>query len=513
LRREKKIYDFNIRSVQSRLVSALKRGTDGATRGSTLADLIAATGLPRYQAEQGIKHVCNEYRGHLKVTESGEILYYFPHGMRSTVRGFVPRAKRFLRRLLTATAKVLSFLFKVWIMIMLVGYFLLFLALLLVALIASVVVVVGRGGRDSRSRGGGVFSFYFVVRILELFLWIWLYSGAGSYRKPRNRGRPLHRSVFAYVFGDRDPADEWEESQKKYLIHSIRSMKGVVTLEELMVLTGLNPLDAQRYMNRLLLEQEGEPSVTDEGTLIYLFPSLLRSGRESIEAAGKSPLMNPQRRMPVPFNSNEAKTNRWITFFNGFNVLFSSYFLYFAVTNPQPVMEIVRGVQRLHVDFVYLYHFLTGLLSSLNIEPAVMIIFIALGIVPLAFSVFFFLIPSALKSRNEKNNDTIRRENIRKSVYFHVLSNPDGVEAREIRSTQAEDSLERSGSRDQLVADILDELAAFKAGLIEEKEDGTYIYRFPDLERELKDVEVYRRSLDLKQFELGETVFDSGEDE
>jgi hypothetical protein len=142
-----------------------------------------------------------------------------------------------------------------------------------------------------------------------------------------------------------------------------------------------------------------------------------------------------------------------------------------------------------------------------------MIIFIALGIVPLAFSVFFFLIPSALKSRNEKNNDTIRRENIRKSVYFHVLSNPDGVEAREIRSTQAEDSLERSGSRDQLVADILDELAAFKAGLIEEKEDGTYIYRFPDLERELKDVEVYRRSLDLKQFELGETVFDSGEDE
>ena len=49
--------------------------------------MISGTSLPKYQVEQAAKVALDEYAGRLKVTESGELLYYFPGGMRSTVHG------------------------------------------------------------------------------------------------------------------------------------------------------------------------------------------------------------------------------------------------------------------------------------------------------------------------------------------------------------------------------------------------------------------------------------------
>ena len=75
-----KVYDFPLAKVEDQLVSFLKQ-----KRGeSTVADMIAGTGLPKYQVEQAAKAALDEYAGRLKVTESGELLYYFPDGMRST---------------------------------------------------------------------------------------------------------------------------------------------------------------------------------------------------------------------------------------------------------------------------------------------------------------------------------------------------------------------------------------------------------------------------------------------
>jgi hypothetical protein len=45
--------------------------------------------------------------------------------------------------------------------------------------------------------------------------------------------------------------------------------------------------------------------------------------------------------------------------------------------------------------------------------------------------------------------------------------------------------------------------------LVKEKE-GTFAYKFPELERQIADLEDYRRKIDLKSFEVGKTIFDSG---
>jgi hypothetical protein len=109
----------------AKLVTALKklprRPAGDGLRGRSAADLSAATALPLETVRELLPRAADEFRGRLEVTSSGEILYSFPGGFASRYRGFsvfvaraLEKAGRFFR-----AAGVL--LFKVWIMVMLVG--------------------------------------------------------------------------------------------------------------------------------------------------------------------------------------------------------------------------------------------------------------------------------------------------------------------------------------------------------------------------------------------------------
>ena len=109
--REKKVYEFSMPKVKSQVVTALRR----RNRQATVADLMAQTTLPKFQVEEAMKVILNEYYGQLRVTESGEVLYYFPEGMRNRVKGLGPSLRRAARSVGRVAGKVLSFLFKIWI--------------------------------------------------------------------------------------------------------------------------------------------------------------------------------------------------------------------------------------------------------------------------------------------------------------------------------------------------------------------------------------------------------------
>ena len=506
----KKVYEFNLGRVKTKIVRVLKQRRNE----STVADLISATALPKFQVEQAVKVVADEYRGHLRVTEFGDIFYYFPYGMRSTVRGFGPRFKHLVRAILKAVGRFFSVFFKVWIMVMLIGYFLLFVGILILAVVASIAASLsGRGGSRRTSSGGGLFSLFFVMRVFQIFAWIWLSSGTGSYRQRRLRGRIrgqgrlLHRSAFAYVFGEEDLNKDWQEKEKRYISRFIRGRKGVLTREELMVITGRNPEQTQQLLNQLLVEWEGEPSVTENGTLVYLFPELLRSREAELEGDSRLPLLNPDRKSPHPFNNNPKKTNRWIGFFNTFNILFSGYFLYLGAVNPAPVYEIVKRALRLKVDFAYLYHLVHGFLESIGVQTPASLIWIALGAVPLIFSLLFFLIPVIRRAFQKKQNELIKQENFRKNIHFHVLGNTDLVDPKDISPYAPEETPSKAEAFKQ---SVLDELTAAVSGNVEAAEDGHTVYHFPVLGRELRDVRTYRTAIDLSDSLPGKTVFDTG---
>jgi hypothetical protein len=508
----RKVYDFPMERVEGQLVSFLKRRRNE----STIADMIAGTGLPKYQVERAARVALDEYAGQLKVTESGELLYSFPSGMRSTKRGFGPAARRFLKSFLSAAARVLSFLFKIWIVVMLVGYFLVFVALVVLAVVASMAASAAgsrdRGGR-SRRGGDGFGAMFLVMRLFDLVLRMWftssLLQGVQGSRQRRPPGRPFYKSVFGFVFGEGEANPGWDTAEKTHVISYIRSKRGVMTIEELMTLTGRDSEEAQALINRYLLEFEGEPRVTDDGTIIFAFPELLRTTESEQKSFGSVSLSSPIEKSPVPFSANKKRTNGWIGFFNAFNLLFGSVFLFFPLT---PGMSFVVGIgpeSQGRTDFLtFLYYITYHGLQSLGVANPVPLISIALGIVPVAFSVLFFLIPLLRKIRLDRQNQTIQEENLKKRIYAHILANPSHVDPRNIGPDGAESTPKRY---DRVRDRIVRRFAALKSAEPVQQADGAFAYRFTELERELADVEEYRKKVDLKSFEVGKTIFDSGQ--
>ncbi len=491
---EKKIYDYKVDAVKNKIVAALRKRKLEAT----VTDLVATTGLPNYQVQQTMNSVADEFRGQMKVTEAGEILYYFPSGFRSRYRGFGPTFKRAFKGIVSTTARVLSFLFKIWIVGMLVGYFLIFVGLLLLALLASVAGSAASNSQGrSRGRGGfGLGGFFIVTRVVQIFIELWLYSSlTKGQRTTRKRGRPLHKSVFSYVFGEGDPNPDWDTIQKKAVIKYIQGNKGIITTEELMSLSGLDETEAQSLMNRYLAEFDGEPDVTEEGTLYYRFADLMKSR----DIPNEPQVRTAPSRALYTFSGNKPSANRWFTFFNAFNLLFGTYFLYFGTFVP----FIPRG------HGLGQFYLMTSLLVSryLGMDPTFLLP-VVLGAIPFVFSIFFFAIPLIRRIREKSKNRKIKEENFRRRLIDRILQNPLYVDPMKLQPVGAEETPEQWESfRDQ----SLKRFAAFKHADVEDIGEGNYLFKFPEVEREQKDIARLRSSIDIKEFDIGRTIYDSGE--
>jgi hypothetical protein len=504
---EKKVYEYDAAKVRDTLVDVFRRRKGEATT----ADLVALTGLPKSQVEAEVKAVSDEYGARLRVTESGEILYSFPSGMRSRYRGFGPRAVRAWKAFRKGLAKVAAVAFKVWIVVMLVGYFVLFIALAVLAMLASVAISASGNSRDSRSsgRGGGLGGMFITGQLLNTIFRIWFYSElfmtpeqrAARAGRRRER-RPLYKAIYSFVFGDGDPDAGWDTVEKKAFVAFVQANKGLVTMPEFMALTGLGPLEAEAGINRYLYEFEGSPEVTEGGTIYYFFPSLLRRKDKSDRSFGSSV---PMRRI-APFSSNDRKANATFCVFNGVNLLFGSYFFYEAGAPHALLQTIYSGQYATKLvtvggldGFYYFTHQLLGKLAGMA-HPAAFLGF-ALGLVPLAFSLFFYAIPAIRARRLAARNERAREENMRRVAYRTVLDSPIPVrpESLPLREDVARP---RKG---HAAAKALSELAAWSGA--EPEADGSY--SFAEIARGKAEAAKARAAVDEKAYELGGVAFDS----
>ncbi|MDR3275815.1 MAG: hypothetical protein LBT11_01165, partial [Treponema sp.] len=155
------------------LINTLKR----QRKGVTAADMAARTGMPLHTVRELVPMAADEYSARLEVTESGEILYSFPRGFTSKYRGFragLRRAGQALKRGLKIGGTAV---FKVWIMVMLVGYFLIFMLLALASLMLTMF-----GGSSSNGRSSGRGGLNLSSGIFNMIIRIWFYS---ELMKPR----------------------------------------------------------------------------------------------------------------------------------------------------------------------------------------------------------------------------------------------------------------------------------------------------------------------------------------
>ena len=181
-----------------------------------------------------------------------------------------------------------------------------------IAVIFSTLLFIQTGGgssdRDERSdrRGGGMgmemafgrgYGYGFGDFMFDMFYprpYYGYYGRVDPYdRRQVTEAEDEERSgifegIFSYIFGDGDPNRNVEAARLRAASAMIRDNGGAVTAEQLAVFCDVD--DPDELSDKFLVEEGfvlpivsqlgGEPVVTDEGDIIYLFPDLQVSARD-----------------------------------------------------------------------------------------------------------------------------------------------------------------------------------------------------------------------------------------
>ncbi|MFP3089158.1 hypothetical protein LQZ21_02385 [Treponema sp. TIM-1] len=473
-------------------------------KGATIADITAKTALPLDSVRELVGVAADEYRARLQVTESGEILYSFPHGFVSKYHGFRRNLSRTMEKIKKGMLIAGTWIFKVWIMGMLVGYFVLFMLIALASLVISVAGSSSNSNNRSSHRGNGLGGMYFTSQIFNLIIRIWFYSELtksldGRYyenRRAKPKGRPLYKAIFSFVFGDEDPNGDWASREKRSVIAYIQAHGGVISLPEFMTLTGLPPEKADPAILSCCAEFGGLPEATEEGTVVYRFdPLLLRADSQDRSFTGLSAIIKRLK----SFSSNKKNMNVWFGVINGVNLAFGTYFFFNAMN--------IGGLTSQTPIGAGLYPFaVTHMLFSGLFSDPLPFITIGLGLVPLIFSLLFWLIPGLRYLRLREENEAVKFENMRKIGYGRIWENP-----REVKAGDLPPDIPECRPRNLAAAadKIIKELGSYAVPDVTLDNRGNPVYTFTELAREKDALKKYRSSLDGSTSSLGKTVFDS----
>jgi hypothetical protein len=493
---EKMIQD---RGAYRKVLEAFRR----QQRGATVADIVARTALPLQTVRELVPQAADEYAARLEVTESGEILYSFPRGFVSRRRGFKARLGRFMEKFGRGLKIAAQALFKVWIMVMLTGYFVLFMVIALGALMLSVAASSSNTTNPRSPRGrGGVGGMYLASGIFDMIIRIWFYSELtrsvdrrGAPEK-RPKGKPLYKAIFSFVFGDGDPNADWDSREKQAVIAYLQANSGVISLPEFMTITGKDSAQAEERIASYCVEFGGSPEATEDGTVAYRFDELLlRADKKDRSFSGFSP---PLKRLRS-FSSNAKKLNVWFGLINTVNLLFGGYFFVNTLNTGHILTQ--EGFDAAS----YLYGVVYVVLSRIAANPLT-VIGIGLGVVPLVFSFLFWLIPALRYFGMKKSNEEVKLENLRKDAYGRIWDKPLSVRSEDL-NPGAEECRPKNiaAARER----TLKEIGAYAVPDVEIDAAGEAIYFFRELEREKTAVEKYRSKIKPGASDLGKTVFDS----
>ncbi|MBL8743339.1 MAG: hypothetical protein JNK04_19645, partial [Myxococcales bacterium] len=377
----------------------------------TIADTAAETGLSLRDAEAALHALVSEYRGHLRVTEDGDILFRFP--TRFTKPWETPaRLRRVVDAVGGALFGVARFIVRAWVAIVLVGYAVIFAAL-------AIALTLNRSSDDRGSRGGGeIFAFIFRL-VAEALFWTYhpfspfradaAYGGPSrSWGSSRRRNQtPFYERVDRFFFGPKAPPPDPMASQRAILAE-IRAGKGRIGLADVMRVTGLERAEVDPLMSKLMLDYQGSVEVSEEGGIAYRFPELRKTVGIN-DTKRERPIWEKPVEAPK-LTGNEPGSDLLIGGLNAFNLIASGWVL----------------LQGLTIDR------LMGIFAGLRPEklppPGVPIV---LGVIPFVFSIALFLLPLgrlALRSRRKKQ---AAKERGRRAVMAAVLEgakSPDGID-------------------------------------------------------------------------------------
>ena len=455
-------------------------------RNFTIQDLASQTGLSTFDSKRGVETLMKKYSCRMLVTDRGELIYDFG--------GLVRRGSKTLGERVIEIAglmwKAFTYFFKVWIMVMLVGYFVAFVVLLLVIAIASM-----QG--DDRDQGFNMNSgpFLIIIRILsEFFFWktitddLTYQRDRHGYRyrqyepvtsdlfrsKSNNKKKKFIISVFDYVFGPHRAEIHPLENQREVATH-IRENKGIITIEEVRALAGWKGRRADEFFTEMISNFDGEIKVSDQGVIYGEFTDFL-SGKHTEKSTDIVFFWN-EFEPEYSLNGNSSQQNMIITGMNLFVLLMS----YGVLSNRFQIYS--ESTQSIQIYF---------------------------GVIPFVYSILFFLIPLARSLINGMREKQHHLNNVRKRLMKEIYLNtrakmPLTHLEHELNSSQEITDEVNTNSIKQIMKD---EVYDWKGELFVD-DNAALVYDFTLL-RESQAEATRLRANRQSGVMTGQTVFDTG---
>jgi hypothetical protein len=417
----------------------------------TKADAVTKSGLPVPVAEDALGGLLKEFRSHLAATESGELIYQFDPSF--TRRDAVSLREK-LAKVGDALWKGFTFLFKISIVTTLVAYFVIFVAMLIAVLFA-------RRSSDDRDSGGDI-DFTWPL----FWMWGWgpSYDG-GPYRRRRRRlpDKPLYKKVFEFVFGPPKPPTD-PLAEEKEILGYIRQKNGRIAAVDLVMLMGWDFARAEEEATRLLVNYGGEPEVTDDGVVVYVFKDIRKTAE--LGQQPEAPVRRAWERLEArpPLTGNRTGTNVAISLFNGFNLLAPFWIV--------PAFEASLRTSFPGQEFL-------------------------LHDYPLAFSSLLFAVPLGRWLVERAREPGRRRRNARRSLLRAVL-------ARQGQAAPVEEL-----APEPAAAEALSHNLVALGGDVVTDDNGQIRYAFPRIAEELADIEKVRAQASGRERDPGAIVFSS----
>jgi hypothetical protein len=476
--------------------AVLKRTLKDPARPITVADASVASGLATRDAEAGLTWLTSEYRGHLRVTEEGELVHLFPFGFEKPWE-----TKERLERMLDATGNALvgagRFVVRAWLLIVMISYAVLFVALILGLTFARQ----GSSDRD-QSPGlsilGGLFRmiadalFWTFHPFSPLYMMEPAFVDRRAYQSQRRAGWaepdaepevPFYEKVNRFVFGPPRPKAD-PHAARAAILREIRAQRGRIALADVMRVTGLPREEADPLMARLMLDHDGDVDVSEGGGIFYRFEALRRSASPN-EAISRPP---PAWERPIelpPLTGNTPGANVGVSLLNLFNLLASAWVLEHGLT--------------IH-NLGLLFQRRPPLFLPDDGVP------IALGLVPFCFSIVLFVLPTLRALFRTRQEKKLASERARLAVLREVVT-------RSARKEPVADTTLRTAVRvatgvEPSSKDMTRRVVEL-GGDVDVGPEGEVRYRFADLESAEEAVQAERERASDKEAQIGAVVFAS----
>jgi len=477
----------------------LEKYANKNTKQFTLEDAASVTGMPVIETEAAIQDMMEKYDCKLKVTENGDLIYDFGTALeRRNEKAFSEYFWEFMQVLwkgFQVAYKLLTSLF-------LIIYFVVFFVLLIGAALAAM-----SGNDGDNDRGGGIGNLIGVLfRVfLSIFEWntimgynsrYYRYDPYGyNYQHYKERPRIIKgnkpkdprdeknfvSSIYDFIFGPpRVELDPLANNQE--VATFLREQKGVVTTSEIQALAGWRREEAENFMTECITMFDGDPAVTENGTLYGDFSQLIRAK----DRTGEEPVVWywDEYEPEYELTGNSSGRNVIIGGLNAFNLILSGGIL--------------------------LGGWFAAFMANLGFWGTFF-----LGAFPFAYSTLFFLIPLVRWFRQRPLKQQQREMNIRKRLMKVVFQSYDMGEKHvheipldkltEVANQQrkTEEQLDEK-TVDRVMKDTLQDLGG-EAYL---NDNNEIIYRFELIAMELDDIDEVRNNK-RDDDDLGKIVFEA----